>query len=238
VFLLPYIEQQTLWNQVNQGACMSDAMHGNLGCCGPNTSLGTLAGDAVTSGNYKVATTTLSIFRCPSDNGDMLQGTSAEYGIKAGTAFQGVKTNYDLCVSNSTYECNAWKRTAANQRFMFGENSNTTVAMITDGTSNTIALAETTYNVYNGTCAAWAYRGWVQTGVDPSNGINLWFYPSAPTTVIGRLGSWGRMGSLHTGGANAVFADGSVRFFNESTSTTTLHLLGMMSDGSPIPSLD
>ena len=42
----------------------------------------------------------------------------------------------------------------------------------TDGSSNTFMLGETTLNVYNGTTAAWGYRGWVHTGIDPLAGIN------------------------------------------------------------------
>jgi prepilin-type N-terminal cleavage/methylation domain-containing protein/prepilin-type processing-associated H-X9-DG protein len=233
LYLLPYIEQQTLWNEVNQTQCMANAMQGNPNCCGPNASLGKRAGDAVASLNYRVATTVLSILHCPADSGQMLQGTSEEYGIKTGTSWQGVKTNYDFAVANNTYVCNAWKNTAVNQRLMFGENSTTRVASVIDGLSNTIAMAETTYDVYNGTCPAWAYRGWVQTGIDPSAGINDWTYPTAPT-VYGRLGSWGRMGSLHTGGANALLGDGSVRFFSDGTDRTTLHKLSTMAGGEVI----
>jgi len=90
---------------------------------------------------------------------------------------------------------------------------------------------------YNGTCNAWGYRGWVQVGIDPGQGINRWDYNSSTgpiTPIYGRLGSWGRMGSMHGGGANCVFADGSVRFISESADVTLLNNLAAMADGNPI----
>src|SRR5262249_60117323 len=102
----------------------------------------------------------------------------------------------------------------AGTRRMFGENSDTRQAMIVDGTSNTVMIAETTLEVYNGRTPAWAYRGWVQVGIDPGLAvINDWTYNSSTGPIVpqpGRVGSWARMGSRHPGGAHAAFADGSV----------------------------
>jgi prepilin-type N-terminal cleavage/methylation domain-containing protein/prepilin-type processing-associated H-X9-DG protein len=236
VLLLPYLEQEVLFNQFNPAAATSDVMVGNNGCCPPTSSLGTLAGDPITSGNAAVVATSLPVFRCPSDTGNPLLPTGGVYAIKyGGSSLAGMKTNYDFCAWEGSYVCNAWKNQAPTQRRMFGEDSFTRPAMIRDGTSNTIALAETTYNVYNGTCAAWGYRGWVQVGTDPGQGINRWDF-GIPGFVpeIGRLGSWGRMGSLHPGGASCVFADGSVRFISESADVTLLNNLAAMADGNPI----
>src|SRR5262249_3871966 len=135
VYLLPYIEQQALWDRINQNAAMSNCLEGNTGCCPPVKSVGVLAGDVEKSGNAAIAATPVPLLQCPSDNGDPLQGTSATYGIKAGTSFRGVKTNYDFVASNSSYECNIWSRVAATQRHMFGENSTTKIAAVRDGLS-------------------------------------------------------------------------------------------------------
>jgi prepilin-type processing-associated H-X9-DG protein len=175
-------------------------------------------------------TVPLPVFRCPSDSGDPLLDASGPYG--PGGSYRGAKTNYDFITSTGDFSCNYWKAVARQARNMFGENSTTRFADVTDGTSNTLALGETTLDVYNGRTAAWGYRAWVMTGVDPRSGINNWSWAVAGYVPrVGRLGSWGRAGSLHPGGAHFCFADGSVRFLHEDTSVTTLTNLGYMADG-------
>ncbi len=134
---------------------------------------------------------------------------------------------------------------------MFGENSATRVADVTDGMSNTIAMGETTLNVHNGTTPGWAYRGWVQVGIDPDAGvpINDWNYPcggvcitpdpscsNAPVActqgpAVGTLGSWSWPGSLHPGGCHFLMGDGSVHFFSEGTAIALLGQLATMAGG-------
>ncbi len=236
VYVASYLEQGALKFDLAQ--CTSDIMVGNDGCCAPTMSAGTLAGDSVTSGNGRFAAMGVPVFRCPSDGGDPLIEDNGFYDIKTNSGLKGVKTNYDFCVL-ADYTCNAWKRnTAGKRQRIFGENSECHESMITDGTSNTILLAESTLDVYNGRCNTWAYRGWVQVGIDPADAlINTWDYNSSAGLVpgiIGRLGSWSWMGSLHPGGAHAAFADGSVRFLSEEIGLTTLDQLAAMGDGSAI----
>lgn len=114
---------------------------------------------------------------------------------------------------------------------MSGENSTTRVADVQDGLSNTIAFGEQTLSVYNGTCTPWAFRGWVQVGIDPEYGINIWYF-NGMNLQPGTSGSWSYAGSLHIGGANFCFGDGSVHFLTESTSTAVLNELAAMADGS------
>ena len=67
-------------------------------------------------------------------------------------------------VSRSDYNYfNDWTWYSVNLppvRRMFGENSNTTIAMLLDGSSNTVAMCETLHTVANGSCPAFGYRGW------------------------------------------------------------------------------
>lgn len=227
VRLLPYIEQENLFNSLNINQAMSPQKTGY--CCSyVGNTTGTLVGDPTTNGNAARMNQAIKTLSCPSDSGDPLNGASAAYG--AGGSFAGRKTNYDF-ITRATLTCNHWRGVASNTRPMFGENSNTTMASVTDGLSNTVAMGETTYNVYNGRTASWGYRGWVMTGIDLNAGINVWYYNATIPVIRGRLGSWGRAGSLHTGGANFVFGDGSVRFVRESTPTATLLNMMYMADG-------
>jgi len=133
---------------------------------------------------------------------------------------------------------------------------------ISDGTSNTIMFGEmyhrdanfdsfpASFNS-NSPIAGWSW--WAPSGGDnglqdvmtgafaPINYRTPW--PSggagAPTTA----GAWyvhqdmrlGSIGSGHTGGANAVFSDGSVRFLTDSTPQSALVLYCVRNDGQVIP---
>jgi len=173
--------------------------------------------------------TQLRLLYCPSDPGRRLQGLSQAYSI--GGRLDGAKSNYDFITTTNDFYCNYWKVANPAARAMFGENSTTRYNQITDGASNTIAIGETTLEVYNGRTSCWGYRGWVMTGIDLRYGINDWSFIPGVDPIPGRLGSWGRAGSLHPNGAQFCFADGHVRFINQNTNVTTLTYLGYMADG-------
>jgi prepilin-type processing-associated H-X9-DG protein len=237
--LLPYLEQEGLFREYDSTRASShqDTTYCCPGSYGPRNPPPVFVGGGVSPANAKMGTMHLSIFQCPSDSGNPDLPDNTAYGIDAGSGLLGAKTNYDFCTS-SDYHCNAWSQfEAIAARRMFGENSTTRPTDVLDGTSHTIMLAETTMTVYNGRTPGWAYRGWVQVGVNPAaTVINNWNYPINPpiALIVGRLGSWSWMGSLHPGGANCCFADGSVRFLSEDLDTTTLSHLAAMADGQTI----
>jgi prepilin-type N-terminal cleavage/methylation domain-containing protein len=229
--LLPYFEQGNLDSKFNRAEAMSTQNTGY--CCSlvGNTN-GTLVGNPVTNGNAALMATKLVILTCPSDSGNPMQGASGAYG--PGGSFDGAKTNYDFITSTNDFSCNYWPVASRGARNMFGENSTTKLTDVKDGTSNTLMLGETTFDVYNGRCASWGYRAWVMTGIDPRYGINDWTFGTI-TPVPGRLGSWGRAGSLHINGAQFVMADGSVHFISQDINITTLTQLGYMADSNAPP---
>ncbi|WP_425616966.1 DUF1559 domain-containing protein [Anatilimnocola sp. NA78] len=229
LLLLPFVEQTPLYSKYNMSASAANITVGNS-TPATNTNL---AGDAIAAGNADVVSQKLKIFSCPSDNGDPWLAVGGFYGIaSSGTTLKGSKSNYDFSAGQS-YACDNWMTNISSPaRRMFGENSNCRMADVVDGTSNTAAIAETTYNVYNGRCAAWGYRGWVMTGanIGSTRGINNWTY-STQIPRIGRLGSWGEAGSLHPGGCMVGKADGSVIFLMENTDLTTRERFAAMGDG-------
>lgn len=224
--MLPMIDQQGLYDRFD----FSQAVQGlNTGCCcGLTGAVGsTLAGNPAIHSD--VLNTALPAFLCPSDPGNPYQGVGTCYGTTTGVG--GAKTNYDFVTTRSDFSCNNWTASGGGtNRRMFGENSSCKPALVTDGLSNTLMFGETTLNVYNGRTASWGYRGWVMTGVDvETNGINDWSYPGQPS-IPGRLGSWGRAGSLHTGGAHFTMGDGTVRFVSENINLALLTSLAKIGD--------
>src|SRR5262245_9699337 len=241
VLLLPYMEQSGLFSQLNRASAFSNQ---NTAYCCPgslwgNTPQGTapggtLVGNSASNGNGQLMASKLPVLRCPSDNGDERLPANAAYG-SGGGGIRGQKSNYDFIASQTELSaCNFWKNAPADRRYMFGQNSTCRFADITDGASNTFMIGETTLNVFNGTTSAWGYRGWVHTGIDPAAGINDWTFvptPNPPITPIrGRLGSWGRAGSLHPNGCHFAMGDGAVRFVRESMDIITLRRMATIQE--------
>ncbi len=247
VLMLPFLEQQPLFGRFNSNASASDCIYqGKVSA--------PIAGSPV-GGNDAVASTQLPAFLCPSDDGARTMATGAAYGITTSSTLLGARTCYEFS-TKPAYEINGydWKTWYANNNYMnrralFGQNSNSTLALAKDGSSNTAAFIETTLTVLNGNGNAWAYRAWVMYGVTlycnwanfpvsstPLCGgpVNCWTYYTGPPTYpiqVGRLASWGMAGSLHGTGCNVTMADGSVRFVSETTNLAILGALCNMADG-------
>ena len=75
---------------------------------------------------------------------------------QGGERKKGAKTNYDFsafCDISGVYggasiTCHKWASMSVTLRRMFGENSTTRIDDVHDGTSNTIAMAETLYTTF------------------------------------------------------------------------------------------
>lgn len=223
--LLPFLDQAPLYNKINQQTANSAQNTGY--CCGYAGRGAPLAGNPADNADEMSAL--LSVFLCPSDDGSTHLGTGAPYGTSAAPG--PAQTNYEFS-SDRTIDCNYWSRQATNARKMFGENSRCRISDVKDGSSNTLMICETAREVANGEAPAWGMRGWVTTGGDIDNGINVWDVPTGSTVpTVGNLDNWGFVGSLHTGGAHFGLGDGAVRFISENTDLTLLKRLGTMSDG-------
>jgi prepilin-type N-terminal cleavage/methylation domain-containing protein len=266
VLLLPYLEQENLFKQMNLNQAFSDVIWDNAGVIrnqrgnylvAPWNSASPAAASTVSTVNMALMNTVVPAFVCPSDGGprdSTAQGHPNRYGVRTGVT--GQRTNYDF-VTNANGDfgtCNYWKTASGVNKAIFGENSTTKIVEIIDGSSNTFMIGETTVEPRcNGWGPAWGYRGWVQSGVDPSKttsgkGINDWTLNATWTTCgtvggsnppkTGRLGDWGRVGSFHTGGAMFAMGDASVRFVNENVPASTLLYWARMADGTVQNSID
>jgi prepilin-type N-terminal cleavage/methylation domain-containing protein/prepilin-type processing-associated H-X9-DG protein len=248
VLMLPFMEQQALYQQYNFNGSAGWFVQGA-------SSSGVLAADPATCGNVNVMAQQPPVFYCPSDDGahampyNNASGWSARYGISSNSAAYGGRTSYEFS-TNPNYEvndANNWDWMAINNpklRALFGQASKAKFGDVRDGLSNTTAFIETTLNVFNGGSNAWGYRGWVMTGVSlygtGPNGINQWIAPASwaswagspqSTWRPGRLITWGNAGSLHGAGCQVTMADGSVRYINEGTDINILQYLGYIADG-------
>ena len=244
LLLLPYLDQGPLYNQFDFNLAASTADRTTTP--GPMPT-GPLPGQPGNRNDVVVATK-LPVLLCPSDDGPemMTTATHPNYSIANGTSnLLGAFTNYDFSVRRSSSSCNNWILEANSMdRRAFGFDSCSQLRDLQDGPSNTVLVAETTRRVWNGTYGmTWGYSKWVGMGVDLAYpfGINFWRccgWDSPPMqrtpVLIGRLGDWGTVGSLHDGGAFVLLGDGAVRFLSENIDATTRNRLAWINDQQPV----
>ncbi|QDV55538.1 DUF1559 domain-containing protein [Rosistilla oblonga] len=239
VSLLPFMEQQPLYDQFDHSTAFGNYIRPG----GPPLT----TPDALASGNAALSEMIVTSFRCPSDSGSETIAVSSYYSPDGGAGVAAQKTNYDFLMPASTLtNYNYHRGVSLSTRYMFGENSYTPISGVQDGTSNTLAMGELTFETFNGDTSAWSYAGWLSVGIDPvgaynstfpSRGLNVWNYGnnSSPlNNMRGRRASWYSVASLHPGGCMFVLADGAVRYISETIDTTNLTNLSRMADGQVI----
>ena len=196
VSILPFIEQNNLYNRFDQRGAYGDTLNTfSLGGGAPPSPLPSGL-SAVESGNAQLAAVEgPATFYCPSDGGDRKSTSHAYYTADAGVlGLDSYKTCYDFMTSVQTFSrANHFRFATVATRYMFGENSYASFGAITDGTSNSFALAEQTLELYNGRTSGWSFAGWVSIGLDPvgalnttfpAQGINIWNYNNATSALI------------------------------------------------------
>ncbi len=240
VGLLPYLEESALFDRFDP--LYPAGAHRRSGGTAP-AALVQPEATIASSGNAEVVSTLIDTLLCPSDSGNnRYTGTSASYAVYPtanADGYPGAKTNYDFSVGRYSSSTTVWSSWGLSTRRMFGLYSACRMRDVKDGTSNTVMVAETTLDVKNGVGQTWGYAKWVGNGVDlaSSSGINdfsiccSWTTPPNQNDSKTQLKDWGLVGSLHKGGAQAVLADGSVRFLSENMSASTRVNLAYMADG-------
>jgi prepilin-type N-terminal cleavage/methylation domain-containing protein/prepilin-type processing-associated H-X9-DG protein len=238
--ILPQMEQQALCNSINYS--LSVAFAANNTC----------------------STTSVAAYLCPSDAGapsvvPVLKDPPdpAQPGTYSGTGIDDyvARGNYvgmfglgEICAaSGPNNQPNVGSVGMASG--MFNRNSRTSFADITDGSSQTIAIGERSHNLSYVTWTARSIDGWLGKTSFVEGGTDK-FNPSPEecwTQVLGPAGLedgtrtpnspeahvedyW----SLHPGGVNFLFADGSVHFLKSSINPTPWRALATRAGGEAI----
>ncbi|MCA9116973.1 MAG: DUF1559 domain-containing protein [Planctomycetaceae bacterium] len=211
MFLLPQIDQGTIYNLINFSQPTGQAVYGT--CAAPDVS------------TWQTAATGHKIpaFLCPSDAGNPgPYSTSTGGGVYSYNV--GYRTSYGFiqhAIENSVIM--NYGAITSSAKTAFGNNGAARIANITDGTSNTIMLLETPLEKSSANYGPF----WSQYShtfyIVPAYGINT---PSSATDR--RVYAW-RAGSSHEGGANCLLGDGAVRFLSENISQTVLNGLSSIS---------
>jgi prepilin-type N-terminal cleavage/methylation domain-containing protein/prepilin-type processing-associated H-X9-DG protein len=183
----------------------------------------------------------VALYRCPSDEGSDQNDPMTQRQRRRG--------NYIVNWGYYPYGDSADRKDVAPFSHIKGNHGNpriTKLAMITDGTSHTLLMSE-------------CLRGWTPKDADHRGDIlnddgefqfNTRYTPNSSTADVIRSGYFTDTNdplmpatagasddqltaarSRHTGGVNASFCDGSVRFFSDYISANTWRALGSMNGG-------
>ena len=217
--LLPYLERQDVFNSLNL----------NLPCY-----------DRVNAAAVK---TEIKIFLCPSDGGGQNPTAGGPVNlpdINGKTLAVFGRSNYVHNVGSSTLWC-SWPVTIQPNGAMY-RNSQTRVANVTDGLSNTVFAGERSSNLADSVWAGvvpfsehFQYPPFLSIGSGGTNrpydgpgafvGAHGGPCPYEDPVVIhppnSPLGHSDQMQSMHPGGANILMGDGAVRFYTDNHRLST-----------------
>jgi prepilin-type N-terminal cleavage/methylation domain-containing protein/prepilin-type processing-associated H-X9-DG protein len=242
--ILPYMEQGPLYNSINFN--LSVAFHDNDTCSLTALSVYLCPSDFGPS--------TIPVFEDPPDpaNPGSFNASHIVDTLSRGN-YVGMYGIGEVCAQSGAIDAanNNGAGPLGQHAGMFYRNSRVGFADVTDGTSNTIAVGERSHNLSYVTWVARSIDGWLGK-TSPIEGGTDKFDPSPEecwTQILGPAGLedgtrtinnpeahvedyW----SQHPGGANMLFADGSVRFLKSSISPTPWRALATRNFGEVVSS--
>ena len=216
-FILPFLEQQEIYDQADFGAWS--------------------AGDLIT--NYAFMGLLIDTYVCPSNPQGGEFGFTGVGPPPSGfngndkddarlTSMAGVSDSDEwLCVG-------AWPKALSVSDGMLAEQEGCRIADVRDGTSKTLMVAEVT----GGGPGSQRGHYWIANDlIDTRDGINGPFSVPGDMTIAGQGFSYRDTGpsSYHPGGCQFLLADGSVHFLSESISLTALIALTTRDGGDSVP---
>jgi prepilin-type N-terminal cleavage/methylation domain-containing protein/prepilin-type processing-associated H-X9-DG protein len=189
--------------------------------------------------NVTVAGIGNAVLWCPSDttisDGQPLDPTYAMPGTgwrQHFTSYAGIQGIWGLAIRtiNPTYA-----QRLANENGVIFACSNTRIAEVTDGTSNTLMFGEKVHSRMTPTIAP--YYHWWNSGYYTDSMIEAFFPPNGQVKYstlydpindpLGIEETWAMIsGSLHPGGANFAFCDGSVPFIKDTVESQPIDNTG------------
>ena len=187
--------------------------------------------------NLTAATTSLSVYHCPSD--PWPGGPFAVSDVVGTTLARVAPTSYAACVGDDAADSTTGLNHDGLGNGVMYRNSHVRVADIVDGTSQTILAGERAWSITNGTWVGAVANGVIRRGpANPCPTTGAPYYAAATliqahgnvlNTITDPDGGIDDFSSRHPGGANLLFADGSVHFFK-----SVLGNSGRRPDGSTI----
>lgn len=220
VGILPYIDQAPLYNMLDP-AIRHSGFTGNSG---------------------KTNGVIINAYLCPSSPVGAMNGA---WSGQMRAQYTGISGATDGTTTSATYPVGAgWGTTLrSHSGVLISEGEVVRMRDITDGTSNTMCVAEAN-NYFDGKTLVHSRYGWMignrnnPTAEQTYNLTTLYFPPNS-TAVVGNLAgnfrsSHNGIYSAHTGGVQGLLSDGAVRFVSENVDMETLRRLATRADGEVI----
>ncbi len=211
IAILPFLEQQAVYDRLDMSRPFLGIICASSGC---NTS------KAADSYNFEFQKVPMPVFQCPTNPATKSANFIADYfGIAGGG-------------TDSEAQCygSPWPPDRRNffNNGIFYINSDVRIDDIRDGTTNTLLVGENSAMaggfIWSSSCRGCTQASEMGPMIALQDAINL--------DYTGDKRSWCRrsLRSEHPGGAQAVLADGSVRFIGEYLNVAVLRLLGKRAD--------